>query len=83
MVGATGGVGVMALTREQVHAWLVDSCEAQGVPVTIEDPALVRDVVVLLTGRSGGSGAKRGASRRSRSESPDGLNPVEVNRLGA
>lgn len=57
----------MAANPEQVRAWLVASCEAQGVPVTIEDPATVRDVVVLLTGRAGGHSAKRAATRSDRS----------------
>lgn len=53
----------MALSRDEIRAWLVASCEAQGVPVTVDDPATVRDVVVLLTGRAGGHSAQRGATR--------------------
>ncbi|SKD28435.1 Uncharacterised protein [Mycobacteroides abscessus subsp. massiliense] len=29
-------------------AWLTDSCERQGVPVTITDPAVITQVATLL-----------------------------------
>lgn len=57
----------MALSPEQVRAWLVESCEAQGVPVTVDDPATLRDVVVLLTGRAGDRSASRPGTPAARS----------------
>lgn len=40
----------MALTREQIRAWTIASCDAQGVAVGVSDPGIVTDVAVLLTG---------------------------------
>ncbi|EIU34266.1 hypothetical protein MA5S0708_0011 [Mycobacteroides abscessus 5S-0708] len=44
--------------RAQFTAWLTASCERQGVPVTITDPAVIGQVAALLG---------RPASRRKRS----------------
>lgn len=49
MAGATGGVGVLAgLSEEDLVAWVEASCAAQGVPVKVTDPAVVRGVCALL-----------------------------------
>lgn len=55
-------------------AWVASSCEAQGVPVKVTDPVLVRQVCVLLvateSGPRLGRQPVRGPARR-RSEPPD------------
>lgn len=38
-------------TCEVVAAWVKESCDRQGVPVVVNDPSVLADVVVLLTGR--------------------------------
>ena len=52
MAGAAGGVGVVAVTPEQVRAWVEQSCAEQGVPVLVDDPGTLAQVVVLLTGQA-------------------------------
>lgn len=42
----------MGVDRNEVARWLAASCEAQGVPVAIDDPLIVRHVVTLLDGRA-------------------------------
>lgn len=37
-----------------VVAWVKASCEAQGVPVKVEDSRVLREVGVLLGGGAGG-----------------------------
>lgn len=54
-------------SREEFRRWLIASCEEQGIPVVVTDPAVVRDVVALLGGPvSAGRRARpgRGARRR-------------------
>jgi hypothetical protein len=41
-------------------AWVRTSCEAQGVPVKISDPAVVAKVVTLLGGSALAQGARSG-----------------------
>ncbi len=50
------------LTREQVAAWLVSSCAAQGVAVKVTDPQTLAKVAALLTPAGGAprSRAERG-----------------------
>lgn len=45
--------------RAEFTAWLLASCERQGVPVTISDPAVITQVVTLLG--AGASQARRPA----------------------
>ena len=42
----------VGVDRDEVARWLAASCEAQGVPVRIVDPLIVRNVVTLLDGRA-------------------------------
>jgi hypothetical protein len=46
------GVGVMAVTREQVVAWVERTCADQQLPVAITDVATLKRIGVLL-GRGG------------------------------
>lgn len=49
MARTTGGVGVVAwLSDEDLVAWVEASCAAQGIPAKVTDPAVVRQVCVLL-----------------------------------
>ena len=60
--------------------WLVASCAAQGVPVLVEDRAVLA-VVVTLTGRGGAPVGAAPARRRGagvRSGSPDRADAIEV-----
>lgn len=50
MARPVSGVVPMALMPEEVARWLAESCQLQGVPVKIDDPVLLHDVVVLLGG---------------------------------
>lgn len=67
---------------EAVRAWLRLHCAAQGVPVQVTDPDVIRNAVVLLTGRAAGRPAparQRGRSGAAgRSEAHDGLDAVVV-----
>ena len=52
-LAGTGSVVVpVGVDRGEVARWLAASCEAQGVPVRIVDPLIVRNVVTLLDGRA-------------------------------
>jgi hypothetical protein len=42
------------LSGEQLAAWVVASCERQGVPVKVTDSVVVSQVTVLLGGRADG-----------------------------
>lgn len=72
----------MALTREQVAAWVQRTCAEQGVPVYVSDPATIDQVVTLLRGRTPErTRAERGSTGRpARSDSPDGPDAVGVER---
>lgn len=48
----------MAVTREQLEAWLLASCADQGVPVVVSDPSVIADVVTLLGPSPVGSGGR-------------------------
>lgn len=52
------------LSGDELAAWVVASCERQGVPVKVTDAVVVSRVVVLLGGRGerAGSVAERGAN---------------------
>ena len=67
MEGAAGGVGPVArLTDDQVAAFVVASCAAQGVPVKVADARVLGDVVSLLKGLGpvGRGPASAGPGRR-------------------
>lgn len=78
---------------EVVRAWLVASCEAQGVAVVVADPKVLASVAVLVSGRGAGvGGATRGplaGAGRARpaplpdSDSPDRFHSGWVQALGS
>lgn len=65
------------MSPEEFAAWVEASCRRHDVPVKLNDPAVLRSVRVLLTGRAGSSGASRGTGRPA-SDSPDDVDPVGV-----
>lgn len=74
------GVGVVAMTPQELAAWVARSCEAQGVAVQVSDPATIAAVVVLLRGGAAGrSRAQRGSTGGPPgSQPPKGPYPVGV-----
>lgn len=67
------------LSLEQVAAWVEASCAAQGVPVKVSDPAVVKAVGVLMGGRDAtGAQAKLRPVRPAASEPPDRTDPLGV-----
>lgn len=71
------------LTPEQVHEWVVASCERQGVPVAVSDAATVHRVVVLLTGRAPQGLAAGEPAADGGSELPDRNDARRVERVGS
>lgn len=65
---------------DQVTAWVAKSCTAQGIPVHITDPGVIRRVAVVVgrTSRGGASEALRPAHQQA-GASPD---PREVTSSG-
>jgi hypothetical protein len=64
--GRSGGVGAMgSVSREDFELWVVASCHAQGVDVTVSDPGVLNQVAVLLgKGERAAAGAEhRGVPR--------------------
>lgn len=73
------------LSREEVAAFVQQSCAAQGRPVLVTDPSALDRVVTLLGGR-GAVPAPRGAGRRTRLvalQSPADLDAGGVQALGS
>ena len=65
---ATGGVGVMAVTRkpaEDARTWVERTCAAQGFPVKVTDPAIIAGTAALL-GQTRQSGSSRPGSKTLR-----------------
>lgn len=56
-------MGVNVPDDEACRHWLIRSCEAQGVPLKITDPATIRAVVILL-GQSRHTASMRSVSKR-------------------
>jgi hypothetical protein len=54
---------------ELARAWVERTCAAQGVPVKLSDPAVIRATVALL-GQTRQSGSMRSGSKRVRPRSP-------------
>ena len=52
------GLSHLSLHRGEIAAWVASSCLAQGVPVKVTDPAMIRQVGVLLGAAPGGAGAQ-------------------------
>ena len=80
------GTGSQRVPEEVVRRWLLDSCEAQGVPVLVSDPRVLSDVVALI----GGVGGRRPrqaeratASTLPPSEPPNGLDSGRVQAPGS
>ncbi len=65
-------------------AWVAASCEAQGVPVKVEDPEVIRRVCVLLRASESGTDScgSTGGSRPVASEAPDRLDSIGVQGSG-
>lgn len=75
MEGTAGGVvrmGYSALSSKELAAWVAGSCAAQGVPVKVTDPTVVRRMAALL---GAGSGGVRGAPHGGVAQ-PSGLDLV-------
>lgn len=68
-------MGLSHLSAEQIAAWVIASCRAQGLPVRVSDPLVVRQVGVLLGAAPAGSRAhpRSGSTRDrgARSVAPD------------
>lgn len=65
---AAGGVGVMGVKgspAEVARAWAERTCAAQGVPVKIRDPQVIRAAVALV-GQTRQRGSIRSGSKRVR-----------------
>lgn len=54
--------------HDAVREWLQASCAAQGVPVTIQDHAVISQVAILLghSGSPSGRNARTAPSRKNR-----------------
>lgn len=68
------------LSAEEFAAWVAASCQRSGVAVKVTDPASVRRVAVLLSGRAG---AQPAAAGRSGSDAPGDVDAVRVESLPA
>jgi len=79
-------MGLSGRPDAELLAWVTASCLAQGVPPTISDPAVIRDVVALLGGPVGRPRAQaRSASTRTiagRSQPPRRDHAVDVEGSG-
>jgi hypothetical protein len=59
-------MGLSHLSRDEIAAWVAQSCAASGVSVKVTDPTVVRRVGVLLGGAADGPGAQpRSGSARA------------------
>ena len=52
-----------SLTSEAVAAWVIASCQAQGVPVKVSDARTVEQVRLLLSGQGGRTAPARQRGR--------------------
>lgn len=79
-------IGRQVARSFDLAAWVAASCSAQGVPVKVTDPEVVRRVCVLLvateSGPRLGRQPVRGPARR-RSESPERSYSLGVQRPGS
>lgn len=93
MEGSAGGlvrVGLSQVPPEVLASWVAASCAAQGVPVKVTDPTVLRRVGVLLGSAAvEGRGRKRSGTRPSTgavpasSVSPLHADPVRVDSTDA
>ncbi len=79
-------MGLSHLSAAEVAAWVVASCAAQGLPVKVSDPGVVRRVGALLGAPGAGSRAhpRSGSTRpdAGRSVAPHDADPGRGNGLG-
>lgn len=74
MVGASLPLAGVVMNPEQVRGWLAASCDMQGVPVQVEDLAVLRVVCVVI-----GAKARRGTPRaQARGGGVPRLNSLQV-----
>lgn len=73
------------LSDEQLAAWVIASCQAQGVPVKVTEARVVEHVRALLTGQAGRTAPARQRGRSApagQSQPPDrGMHAVGVEGL--
>ena len=78
-------MGLSRLSPEELAAWVTESCAAQGVPVKVHDPAVIKRVGALLGAKPDGTrGRKRSGTRDpagSRSVAPHDLHAGRVEGL--
>lgn len=72
-------------TRDEFTAWLAASCERQGVPLIITDPAVLAHVATLLGHHRDRRPRRRAQVGRDqdRSDAPDRLDPTNIQGAGA
>src|SRR4051812_31876099 len=75
----------MALTRDELRAWVSASCAAQGVPVFVTDPAVLARVGSLLGGRPGAPARRASAEEapRRRLQAPAHVDAGRVEASGS
>lgn len=77
-------MGLSHLSTHELAAWVAASCAAQGVPVKITDPTVIRRVGALLgepgAGMPGGVGGGSRAHPRSGSTRPATARPADLSR---
>ena len=74
------------LSDAELLAWVEASCKAQGVPVKVTDPGIVRDICALLGAGAADDGRARQRRRRPVPEAlqpPEGLNPGGIDGSGS
>lgn len=73
------------LNDSDLAAWVIASCQVQGVPVKVTDIGIVRGISALLGASApGGRPARSGGRRPVReSETPDRLHAAGVERPGS
>lgn len=80
-------MGLSNLSPEELAAWVSASCAAQGVPVKVSDPTMVRRVGALLGAPDRGeAGSQRSGNRLApagASVGPDNVHAGRVHGLGS
>lgn len=80
-------MGLSHLTDGELACWVAASCEAQGVPVKVDDPLVVRRVGVLLGADAAGLRERKRSGTRSAAGSglvaPLHVHPARVQGLGS
>lgn len=68
----------MTVDQAAVAAWVLATCQRQGVPVKVSDPAALARVGVLLTGQAGGTRAQGAKAPRTRPPARPSQPPLGV-----